>query len=177
MTLYSPIDDDVDDETEEVVATEARAQPVVPAGAFSRTFNSVVVWFNRPKPYQINALNRLRASSLTEMKRIQNSGLPEAEQYAPLAKLSWDFDGLCIDLIESLLVDRDQVNVLASMQLKGELSPQELIAKVLFEDGEDEPEDDETPRTKAAKKTAKAARPVKKATAAKKTANVGRAKR
>lgn len=178
MTLYNPIDDDVDEDDSIHFTVDVPEDRVLPDGAFSRDFNGVKVWFTKPKPYQMNALNRLRASSLAEMKRIQNSGLPEAEQYAPLAKLSWDFDGLCIDLIESLLVDKDQANVLASMQLRGELSPQELIAKVLFEDGEDEPEDDEPPRPKAVKKTAKAARPVKKATAAaKKTANAGRTKR
>lgn len=172
---YQPLDEEVDDEP---IEAPVDVEPVAPKdlGDFSREFLGVTVWFRYPKPFQATALSRLRESFRQKVRAIQATTESDQVKFRKLMDLNWDFDSMCIELIESILVNPDDADILARAQLRGELTPQQIIAKVLFETA-DEVDDDEDPQPKVAKK-AKPARAVKKATAAKKSvASAGRTRR
>lgn len=165
---YAPIDDNVDDEPEaqDVPAPETPKD----LGDFSRQFGDHLIWFVRPKPGQVNALNRLRASAVARTRGLRTSGKTDAEMVVELGRISFEFDNLCLDLVEALLADKDNASILSGIMIRGEMTAQEIIAKVLYE--ESEADDDEAPKPKPAKK-AKAARPAKKAS----VASAGRSRR
>jgi hypothetical protein len=149
MTGEFMINEVFDDE-----ATTDIVEPETPKGDFSRTFNDLVVWFHNPTPAKAVAFERLKSALYKQFGKVKKMGsTPEAYQAA--LQISIEFDELCIDYVEALMVDREQAKELNRQILRGELTIQAMM-ETFFERAE--PADDEAPVRKATKKTANAKR-------------------
>lgn len=142
-----------------------------PEGDFSRTIGGRQIWFNNAKPGQISAFRRLQGSMKTRFDKIRDdNSLSDLEKLEKLQDMSDRFDSLTLDLVESLLVNEDDADFIASGMIRGEIGVGDVL-RVLFV-GDDEPEDDAEPVAKP-RKAVKSAR----VGTVKKTANVKRTRR
>jgi hypothetical protein len=140
---------------------------------FTRNIAGRDIEFKSIKPGQLQALRRYQQSAVKAVGKIKkNDLLSKEEQFTQLAELSEAFDLKMLRFIESLLINEDDTDFLIDVQISGDADVAELLATVL---GNTElPDDDEDPAPVAVKKPPN---PLKKATAAKKTANARRTKR
>ena len=131
--------DDEAGEPEEVAPTHA-------LGVFSRELAGRTVWFHNPSPTQLTALRRLHAVTSKQVAKANGGNV---------ARLVFDFNNSCLTLIESMILDDDDVTFLRDEMLGGTVETEEILA-VLWP-SQDVPDDDAEPVEKP-KKVLKPAR-------------------
>lgn len=159
------INQEYDDEgtTDETLTDE----PIKAKGDFSRMFLGHEVWFRNAAAGQLTALRRLQAQSQMRVNTMRKTLSPE-EVWEQASRLSFDFDNSCLELVESLIVDPDDITFLTNAQLRGEVQAVEIIG-ILFK--AEAPDDSETPEPVIKK------RPPAKKAVAKKVANANRTRK
>lgn len=163
MTEYETFDDDItDDEPDEAIEAGEPAQsiPSHPLGVFSREFHGRTIWFHNPSPSQMTALARLHATTRKKVDKATGENV---------MRIVFDFNNSSLTLIESLILDPEDVNFLQDSMLSGEVEIGQVL-EVLWPVRD--PDDDDVEPEPVVKKPKKAARTVSKA-----VANAQRSKR
>lgn len=172
--INQEFDDDIPDESEEEILAAFEAGEkgtTAPKGDFSRVMAGRTIWFKSPIPGQFHAWKRHRESLVRRFEKIkvQAKKNPSLEVLRDLSELSEKFDIDTLELVESLMVNQDDIDFVATEMIGGRITIS-AIHQVLF--GDPGPDDDQEPA------------PVKKAAPkkiggkpAKRTANVTRVKK
>lgn len=136
---------------------------------FERTIAGRQMTIRVPARAALEALNRYRITLVKKLDKLKDS--EDADSLTQARDLLTQFDLKIIVLIESLIIEEDDLDHLAEAQLRGETTPQQMMSEILAHD--EAPDDDEDP---AATPVKKVPNPLRKAQAAKKTANARRTK-
>lgn len=166
--INETFDDDIPDE-ETHLGEPVTAKDPEPKGDFKRVLSGRDVWFNAPIPGQFHAWKRYRAglAAKYEVLKVRAKKNPGQDVLNELVQMSEKFDLTTLELIESLIVNPDDVDFIQFEMISGRITMSHLYA-VLF--GEEEPDDDTEPAPRAKRTPAKKAVP-------KKTANATRTKK
>lgn len=136
---------------------------------FERTIAGRQMTIRIPARASLEALDRFRITLVKKLNKLSESGKAEDEKQA--RKLVTEFDMKLITLIESLVIEAEDLDHLVEAQLLGNATPGSMMSDIIRLD--ESPDDDEDVIAKPVKK---APNPLSKATAAKKIANARRTK-
>lgn len=141
----------------------------------TRTIAGRDLEFKEPKPAQITALRLFQQASAKKSKKLAaDESVPLSDRMEGVQKLYDEFNIKSLNFLDSLLVNPDDADFLIDVQISGEYDISGLLQVVIH--GEtNKPDDDEDPKPAVARKAAP--NPLKKAAAAKKTANARRTKK
>jgi hypothetical protein len=141
---------------------------------FTRTIAGRELEFQDIKPGQLTALRLFQKSSAKKSRAIaRDEKIPAGDRLEQVQEIWDEFNIKALNFIEALLVDPAAVDFLIDAQIAGLVDNNDIVRIVIH--GEDPVvEDDEDPAPVAPKKAVP--NPLKKAAAAKKTANARRTK-
>lgn len=142
----------------------------------TRTIAGRDLEFKEPKAAQVTALRLFQQASAKKSKKIQaDEKTPAEERLEKIQELYDNFNIKALNFVDSLLVNPDDADFLIDVQIDGTYTVNDLVRIIIHGNDEVVPDDDEDPKPSVAKKAAP--NPLKKAAAAKKTANVRRTKK
>jgi hypothetical protein len=175
VKLNESVDDEITTDSRLVqryTDDEAAIDPVIDGPYFEVAGRKI--YRKEIKPGQMAALQRFRDASMAQVNKIRaDKGTADIDKIEMLGDIWQRFDLKFLLFIESLVIDPEDIDFIADAQITGDIDVAGLLKAVFHPD---EPvDDDEDPVAKAPAK--KMPNPMKKAAAAKKTANARRAKK
>jgi len=124
---------------------------------FVREMAGQAIEFKTVLPGQFRILQRVQQATVKSLKKIQqDTKMSDEDKLVEAGKVVGNFDMAILTMVESLIVNRDDIDFLVDAQLRGEIEPQDML-QILVSPEESE-EDDADPKPKPKKATANAKR-------------------